>query len=202
MRLPETCVQSMLIRLTATFDYPAQRVDGLVADLLDQQQDDGGWNCDTRTDRSKHSSFHRSIQALEALHAYRAGGGRQEVDEAHAGGVEFFLRHHLYQSHRTGDVAIAASVRFPAFPEWHFDVLRGLEHMAAAGVARDERLSDAVTQLASKRRGDGRWHTSTPYAGRDWFRLEEPGPSRWTTVRALTVLEWWQAGHGQEASSG
>lgn len=195
-RVPETCIESILIRLTAAFGYPAARVDALVADLLEQQQHDGGWNCDTRTDRAKHSSFHTSIQALEALHAYGSTGGVVDVDAAHARGVDFFLRHRLYQSHRTGEVAIASSVRFPAFPEWHFDVLRGLEHMAAAQLPADERLTDAIALLSAKRRDDGRWHTYAPYAGRQWFRLEEPGTSRWTTVRALTVLRWWQAAGG------
>ncbi len=197
-RVPETCIESMLIRMTATFGYPAERLDALVTDLLEQQQDDGGWNCDTRTNRAKHSSFHTSIQAMEALHAYRLARGVVTVDPAHARGVDFFLRHRLYRSHRTGEVAIASSVRFPAFPEWHFDVLRGLEHMAAARVPADERLADAIALLASKRRDDGRWHTYAPYAGRQWFRLEEPGASRWTTVRALSVLRWWRAAGGAD----
>ena len=186
----EACIESMLVRLTASFGYPAGLLDAVVADLLDQQQDDGGWNCVTRTDRGKHSSFHTSIQALEALQAYRTAGGPLDVQHAEQRGQEFFLRHHLYRSHRTGEVAIPASTRFPAFPEWHFDVLRGLEYFAAAGAA-DDRLGDGVDLLAAKRRRTGSWSTYAPYSGRQWFRLEPSGPSRWTTVRALAVLRWW-----------
>ena len=80
-----------------------------------------------------HSSFHTSIQALEALDAYRRGGGRVDAAAAARRGRDFFLGHRLYQSHRTGAVAIRASTRFPAFPEWHFDVLRGLEYFARTG---------------------------------------------------------------------
>jgi hypothetical protein len=29
-------------------------------------------------------------------------------------------------------------------------------------------------------------------AGEQFFRLEEPGASRWTTARALRVLRWWE----------
>lgn len=118
-REPETCIESMLIRLTAAFAYPTTGLDALVDDLLAQQQDDGGW-----------------------------------------------------------------------FPEWHFDVLRGLELFATLDVP-DARLADALDLVRSRRRSDGRWHTYAPYAGRHWFRLEEPRPSRWTTVRALAVLRWW-----------
>ena len=190
--VPETCIQSMLIRLTATFDYPSTGLDPLVDDLLAQQQDDGGWNCETRTDRAKHSSFHTSVQALEALGAYQRAGGAIDVRDALRGGLEFFGRHRLYLSHRTGEVAIPASTRFPAFPEWHFDVLRGLELFAALDVL-DPRLADGIELVRSRGRPDGSWHTYAPSAGRHWFRLEESGRSRWTTVRALAVLRWWEA---------
>jgi hypothetical protein len=191
----EACIQSMLVRLTVTFPHPAPRLDDVVADLLEQQQDDGGWNCRTRTDRAQHGSFHTSIQALEALQAYRSSGGSLPVQDAVERCRAFFLRHRLYQSHRTGDIAIPASTRFPAFPEWHFDVLRGLEAFAAGGVPPDGRLQDAVALVLGKRRKNGRWPTYAPYSGRQWFRLEPAGEGRITTVRALRVLRWWQEGY-------
>lgn len=46
------------------------------------------------------------------------------------------------------------------------------------------------------RRRDGRWSTYAAYPGRYWFQLEQRGPSRWNTARALLVLEWWQASPG------
>ena len=193
-RVPETCVVSMLVRLTSYHAYDAAGLDDLAADLLDQQLDDGGWNCATRTDKTKHSSFHTSIQALEALDAYAGAGGEIDSRQARRRGRDFFLEHRLYRSHRTGAVAIRGSTRFPAFPEWHFDVLRGLEHFAAADAPRDDRLSDAVDVLYRARRQDGRWPTYAPYPGRQWFQLEPPGPSRWNTCRALRVLRWWEQG--------
>jgi hypothetical protein len=194
-RVPETCITSIVVRLTCAFEYDAPRLDDLVADLLDQQLDDGGWNCETRTEKGKHGSFHTSLQALEALHSYDQAGGRLATGDAQTRGRAFFLRHRLYQSHRTGEVAIPGSTRLRVFPEWHFDVLRGLEHLADVGAARDDRLTDAVVVLQKARRPDGRWPSHAPYPGRHWFQPEEPGqPSRWVTVRALHVLRWWD-GH-------
>jgi hypothetical protein len=190
-RGPETCIVSMLVRLTAAHGYPAEHLDDLVGYLLSQQLNDGGWNCAARDEPVKHSSFHTSIQALEALDAYQRCGGAA-TDEAQARGREFFLRHRLYRSHRTGEVAIRSSTRFPQFPEWHFDVLRGLEHFAAVGAGRDRRLDDAIGVVRQARRASGRWHTYAGYPGRRWFRMEEPGSSRWNTVRALRVLSWWE----------
>ena len=191
-RVPETCIVSILARLTSYHGYEAARLDDLVADLVDQQLTDGGWNCATRTDKNKHGSFHTSIQALEGLEAYAGAGGQVDASESLKRGREFFLRHRLYQSHRTGVVAIRGSTRFPAFPEWHFDVLRGLEHFCQAGAPRDERLRDAIEVVRRARRTDGRWPTYAAYPGRHWFQLEPPGASRWNTYRALHVLRWWQ----------
>jgi hypothetical protein len=191
-RVPETCIVSMLVRLTSYHAYDADRLDHVVADLLDQQLADGGWNCATRSDKDKHSSFHTSIQALEALEEYTACGGALDTSQAMRRGRELFLRHRLYRSHRTDKVAIRGSTRFPAFPEWHFDVLRGLEHFAEAGSPRDERLDDAVEVVRRARRKDGGWPTYAPYPGRQWFELEPTGASRWNTGRALRVLRWWE----------
>jgi hypothetical protein len=54
-------------------------------------------------------------------------------------------------------------------------VLRGLEYLRRAGVVPDERVAEAIDLVASKRDGDGR-------------------PSRWNTLRALRVLNWYSAG--------
>jgi hypothetical protein len=194
-RVPETCVVSMLVRLTAYHGYPAPRLEALVEHLLDRQLADGGWNCRAREDRAMHSSFHTSIQALEALDAYAVAGGEQHITPAMARGQEFFLRHRLYRSHRSGAVAIRGSTRFPAFPEWHFDVLRGLELFAATVPPGDERLQDAVEAVERARRRDGRWPGDAPYPGRQFFELEpRGGPSRWNTARALRVMHWWDGG--------
>jgi hypothetical protein len=192
-RAPETCVAGIVVRLTSVFRYGAERLDGLVEHLVGEQLDDGGWNCKSRGDKGMHGSFHTSIQALEALDAYRDGGGTVEVGPAAGRGREFFLRHRLYRSHRTGAVAIPASTKFPSFPEWHFDVLRGLEYFAQNGQPRDDRLADAVEIVKGARRRDGRWSTYSGYPGKQFFRLEEPGASRMNTARALHVMRWWEA---------
>jgi hypothetical protein len=190
-QVPETCIVSILVRLTVAHGYHAERFDELVNYLLGQQLNDGGWNCAARGDLGKHSSFHTTIQALEALHAYQQASGSASTDEAQARGQEFFLRHRLYKSHRTGQVAIRGSTRFPQLPQWHFDVLRGLEYFVDVGADHDQRLADAVDVVRHARRANGRWPTYSGYPGRTWFRMEQPGLSRWNTMRALRVLNWW-----------
>jgi hypothetical protein len=190
-RYPEACISSMVVLVSARSGYADPRVENAVDWLVGQQLDDGGWNCEAIVTGSRHSSFHTSISALDALQAYREAGGRARVDEAVARGQRFFLEHGLYRSHRTGEVVDPAMRRFPFPPQWRFDVLRGLEHFRAAGAERDIRLTDPVEQVRRRRRADGRWPYHRPYPGHVWFEMEEPGPSRWATLRALRALRWW-----------
>jgi hypothetical protein len=193
---PEDCITGMFVLVAAAHGYDDARVALAVDWLLARQLDDGGWNCAARPgDRAKHASFHTSITALDALQAWGEArpGDRDRYAAAMARGRQFFLDHHLYRSHRTGEVAIKGSTRFPLVPQWHFDVMRGLEHFVAADVP-DQRLADAVDVVRRSRRPDGAWPTYRGYPGRTWFELEPHGPSRWNTVRALRVLRWWEAG--------
>jgi hypothetical protein len=190
-RYPEACITSMVLLLAASTGVRDARVEQAVAWLLRQRLADGGWNCESVSTGSRHSSFHTTISALEALHSYRESGGRLAVGEALSGGREFLLEHALFRSHRTGAVVDEAMVRFPFPPRWRYDVLRALEHFRAAGAARDDRLGDAVDVVRSRRGLDGRWPLDAGLPGHVWFELEGPGPSRWATLRALRVLRWW-----------
>ncbi|MET0932947.1 MAG: hypothetical protein ABWX56_04485 [Mycetocola sp.] len=194
LNVPEACITGMLVLLATSFGYQDDRIDPAVEWLLDNQLADGGWNCAAIRTGSTHSSFHTSITVLEALHAYASARGAVPVTSSMHDGREFFLHHSLYRSHRSGEIVDTAFTRFPFPPQWHFDVLRGLEHFRSSGAERDARLDDAIHVLRDARRADGRWPVHRPYPGRYWFALESPGPSRWATLRALRVLDWWEAG--------
>jgi hypothetical protein len=87
----------------------------------------------------------------------------------------------------------AAWTRF-AFPTWwHYDVLRGLDYLQSAGVTPDERAAEAIELVASKRDRHGRWPLDTRYPGMMSIEIDdaEGQPSRWNTLRALRVLDWY-----------
>jgi hypothetical protein len=75
------------------------------------------------------------------------------------------------------------------------DVLRGLEYLRRAGVAPDERVAEAIELVASKRDDDGRWPLETLHPGKMLVEMGEGEgrPSRWNTLRALRVLDWYLA---------
>jgi hypothetical protein len=200
---PETCITAMLVNLAATFRSVDGRVEQALSWLLDQQLDDGGWNCETIRRGSRHGSFHTTIQTLEALHAWTLGPGPDRaVDAAATRGREFLAVHRLYRSHRTGELVNPSLVRMVFPPGWRHDLLRGLDHFQAAAAPTDPRLADAVATLRSKRRPDGTWVNNAPYPGRYWFQLEPTGePSRINTLRALRVLRWWDTEHPHVAAA-
>jgi hypothetical protein len=201
LRQPEVCITGILVQLAARFgSLDDDRVHDAVQFLRATQLGDGGWNCQSIRTGSQHGSFHTSIIVLEALTAYAAAGGSVAVADPLARGREFFLAHRLYRSHRTGEVVDRAFTRFPFPPQWHFDVLRGLEHFALVGAPADSRLEDAVAVVRAARRTDGTWPVHRGHAGREWFRMEERGPSRWATLRALRVLRWWETAPAPVAS--
>jgi hypothetical protein len=116
---------------------------------------------------------------------------------------EYLLERRLFRRRSTGEVierdrkGDAAWTRF-AFPTWwHYDVLRGLEYLRRAGVAPDERVGEAIDLVASRCGDDGRWLLETQYPGKMPLetRDREGRPSRWNTLRALRVLDWYSTRH-------
>jgi hypothetical protein len=189
---PEACITSLYVALAKYFGFDDPRVDTAVEWLLANQLDDGGWNCRSVRFGERHSSFHTSISALEALaEVQRVEPARTDVTRGMALGREFFLAHRLFKSHRHGTIVdpVFTLLSFP--PRWHYDILRGLDHFAATHSLWDERYRDALEALAVRQRNDGTWPVQHKHAGKVWFDMEQAGgPSRWNTLRALRVLRW------------
>lgn len=183
----EACVNGRVLTLGARFGHP----DAALADrLVGEQLDDGGWNCDAPT--SSRGSFHSTICVLEGLLAVeRTTGAGAAVREARRRGEEYLLQRGLLRSASDGRLLDEAWLvpHVPAY--WCYDVLRGLDHLRAAGAAPDGRIGEAVAALRLARRADGSWTAATPLPGRQVIEIEPPGgPSPITTARALRVLAW------------
>jgi hypothetical protein len=107
-------------------------------------------------------------------------------------GDEYLLERRLMRRLSTGQVPDDDWLRFSFPPQWHYDVLRGVDYFRAVGGAPDPRLDDAVELVRSKCQPDGRWLLENTHRGAQWFALEDGDgqPSRWNTLRALRVLRW------------
>jgi hypothetical protein len=185
----EPCINGMTVALGAYFD---QDVDGVVARLLGEQLEDGGWNCWAEYG-SVRSSFATTINVLEGLLAHeRAIGGSAESIAARRRGEEYLLERKLFRRRSTGEVVDPAWLQFSFPTRWHYDVLRALEYFRAAGGPPDPRVDEAIHLLRSKRQPDGTWLLENTHPGEVHFTLEDGDgrSSRWNTLRALRVLSW------------
>jgi hypothetical protein len=191
----EVCITAMAVALFYWFQVEDPRRRTVLEALLRRQLPDGGWNCSRP---SSHGSFHTTASAMEAMRECAmtpAPDAPEEVASAEEGGRRFLLAHRLFRSHRTGEIVNEQFLRLSFPPRWHYDVLRGLELFWAAGRLDDPRLEEAIDVVSGKRRKDGRWPLQQRWAGETWFEMEKVGkPSRWNTLRAMRVLDAWEAG--------
>ena len=188
----DLCVAGMTLGYAAYFRCEGRRLDGLVGFVLDGQLDDGGFNCRVRTNpQIVHSSVHTSVSVLEGLTSYLGAGYRHrrgDVAESVGRIAEFFLRHRMFRSERSGEPMHPEFTRLHHPARWHFDVLRGLEAFRVADRAQDPRLEDALEVVRSRRRPDGRWRAAAPYRGATHLPHDRQDADRWVSLGALRVL--------------
>ena len=185
----EPCINGRTIEAGA---YYGVDVSPLVDRVLGERLADGGWNCEAENG-SVRSSFDTTLTVLEGLLEFERATGSGAVREARRGGEEYLLDRSLFRRKSSGEVVNPAYLEF-AFPYyWHYDVLRALDYFRRSGAEPDPRLAEAIEVVRSKRQPDGRWSLDRVHPGRVHFAVDAAvgEPSRWNTLRALRVLDWW-----------
>lgn len=183
----ETCISGMVLALTSYF---RNAEDARVEWLLEEQKTDGGWNCDENSERS---SFNTTISALEGLLEYeRAVGGDRTVAAARDRAHEYLLERRLMYRLSDGELINKRWLLLAFPPRWFYDIFRALDYLADAGAEPDERCGEAIEVVRQKQRKDGTWPLQGRHPGKEHFTMEQSGkPSRWNTLRAMRVLEWY-----------
>ena len=185
----EPCINGRILGLGSYFKEPN---DALAKQLLSEQLEDGGWNCEAP--KSKCSSFHTTICVLEGLLDYeRAGRKSVAVTKARKRAENYLLERSMFRSLRTGEVIKKSWLRFSYPTFWHYDVLRGLDYLRNAGFKPDSRVREAVEIVMKRRHQNGRWPLNLLHPERIPLEMEtEVGrASRWNSLRALRVLQWY-----------
>ena len=192
----EPCINGRILAVGAYFKKPNR---ALANQLLREQLEDGGWNCEAvepspKRPKSRRSSFHTTICVLEGLLEYaRAGGNSAAVTKARERAEEYLLERRMLRSLRTGEVIDDRWLRF-AFPTfWHYDVLRGLDYLRNAGSKPDRRVQEAIAVVMQRRHQNGRWPLNLRHREHIPLEMETAvgSASRWNTLRALRVLRWY-----------
>ena len=186
----EPCINGGVMALGGYFGETRDR---LVDRILGEQLQDGGWNCEAERG-SVRSSFHTTICVLEGLLAYeKARGATAAVTHARVRAHEYLLERRMFRRLSSGEVIDRGWTRFSFPVTWHYDVLRGLDYLRSAGVGPEERVAEAVGLVAKRRHQNGRWPLHEPHPDPVHFEMENGRgkPSRWNTLRALRVLDWY-----------
>lgn len=166
------------------------RVRQLARSLIEWQWPDGGWNCDERAE-ARHSSFYESLATLWGLIEYQKITGERAASRAIEKACEFFLRHRLLRSEKSGDVINPEwlKLHYPLY--WHYDILQALRILSLAGKLKDPRVKEAIDIIEKKRMPDGRWRPGGYY----WYpkgRVRVMGKSR--IVSNIEVVDWGRNG--------
>jgi hypothetical protein len=189
----EPCINGRILGIGSYFKKPN---DALAKQLLSEQLEDGGWNCEAP--KSQRSSFHTTICVLEGLLEYERVGRKSEaiaksVAKARKRAESYLLDRHMFRSLRTGKVIDKRWLRF-SFPTfWHYDVLRGLDYLRNSGIKPDSRVDEAIAVVMERRHQNGRWPLNRVHPEFVPLKMETVvgSASRWNSLRALRVLRWY-----------
>lgn len=191
----EACISANTARMMTRFGHADDiRVRKLYDWLLEDQREDGGWNCSQDTPGS--------LDVWEPLAAFAALPKAKRSPKMERGismGAEFYLERKLFEEGRP----YAPWLRLHYPNHYFYDILVGLDVLTQLGFGGDRRLQPALKILMEKRRSDGSWlmDRSHPDVGPGMtvhpdkrkikpLVIEEPGrPSKWITLKALRVLK-------------
>ena len=191
----EVCIVGNTARMMTRFGYGNdRRVRKLYDWMVEDQREDGGWNCSQDTPGTL--DCWEALAAFAALPRAKRSG---TIERSISRGAEFYLDRRLFQEGRK----YAPWFRFHYPNHYFYDVLVGLDVITGLGFGDDRRLGPALKILRDKRQPDGTWlldavHPdmglgvgSAPYLKKHkGFALEAPGqPSKWITLTALRVLK-------------
>jgi len=194
----EACIVGNTARMLTRFGYSDDfRVQKLFARLLEDQIEDGGWNC--------FSHERGTLDNWEPLAAYAALPKQKrtrKIQQSITRGAEFYLKRKLFLE---GKRKYAPWFRFHYPNHYYYDILIGLDLLTSLGYADDKRLDPALKILREKRQSDGTWLLDRLHPdlgagvvesdfgvdqGPKPFALEEVGkPSKWITMIALRILK-------------
>jgi hypothetical protein len=203
----EVCLTGHITRTLLVLGYGDDpRVKKAIDWLPEFQFEDGGWNCDYPQTNPTHSSFMSTITPLWAYSEIPRSRWSRRTKGSAERGAEFLLAHRLYKSHRNWQPAelrgfdkvfagnLVTKFHFPMY--YYYDALQALRVLTKLGHHDDERMSDSIHLMMSKKTPEGKWLLEG-----DWVRerLDKTRkslmtdeklmePSKWVTLNAYRVL--------------
>lgn len=190
----EACIAGNTARMLTRFGFGEDsRVKKLFDWLIEDQREDGGWDCSPGTPGT--------LDVWEPLAAFASlprSKRSAKMETSISRGAEFYLRRGLLNE----GPRYAPWLRLHYPNHYYYDFLVGLDVLTQLGFSGDRRLRPALTRLVEKRRSDGTWAIDRAHPdvlgpkaaqyrrGVTPLQIETPGePSKWLTLKALRVLK-------------
>lgn len=173
-------------------------VEDLVGWFDEHRMADGGWNCDW-VEGATRSSFPSTLNSLKGLLQYEVLSGIS-TQAIRRPGEEYLLERGLFRRRSTGE-PVAPWVFDVEYPfRWFYNLINATDYFREAalvdGTPPDPRMEEAMEHVRGSRHDDGTWHQQLRHPGRVWFHVDVPPgePSKWLTLHARRVLDWWDQG--------
>ncbi len=137
-----------------------------------------------------HTCMNGVIAILQALAEIPSDKHTPEIKETLKKGADYILLHHVYKRSHNVEKPIAAHYKQLGFPLFYQnDMLRMLLFLTKLNI-HDPRMQEAVAYLAKKQNKQGQWKLQKTFNDKMPIPIEEKGqPSKWVTLRAITVLK-------------
>jgi hypothetical protein len=187
-------VSAIVLSLCCYFGYDMEVLPQIVSYLIRQQSDEGSW-LPNKSSSAVDYAFETTLLVLEAFLQYRNRCTAEDtaLSSAVQKGQDFLLGHNLGIGEQKPIKSKWTSFSFP--PYWFYDVLTALDYFWGFRMNKGKKLQTAINLLRQKQTEDGIWLLGSRHSGKTYFEMEKSGePSRWNTLRALRVLEWWDGG--------
>ncbi|MFW9964929.1 MAG: hypothetical protein ACFFCX_15270 [Candidatus Sifarchaeia archaeon] len=169
-----------------------QAVDDALRWLVEIQNVDGGWLCPYwgAHKNDKHGCFMGTITPLDAFSETPKKLLNANMRKAIERGIEFLLMHRLYRSDHHEFRVIREQWLMLTFPQFFYDIVRGLAVVTKLGHAKDFRIDDALEVIMNKRFASGEWPLERTSQGRLHGTIEQKNkPSKWITLEILRVIK-------------
>jgi hypothetical protein len=186
----KVCISGLTLAADSYFRVINKKIDSIFEYLIESQMDDGGWHCNWKNG-AKNSSLSTTLIVLDALKEYSRVNKKNIsiIQDLQNQASKFMLS--IFLMYSENDEIVDEYLDFYHPEHDSYDILSALDYFQSMSFSYDSRFSQAISTL-NKKNKEGYWYIDRTIVNEDFITLEKTDqPSRWITLKAIRVLQWW-----------